>query len=296
MSDEILSIQGLCKVYRGFRLDDVTLSVRRGTVMGFIGRNGAGKSTTIKSVLAMIPVDAGTITVNGLDNRAHEIAVKQSIGYVGEDARLYSGVRCSDVARFVSRFYRDWDESHFRGLSARFGLDLSKKVGSLSNGTRTKFALSLALAHHPELLVLDEPTSGLDPVVRNELLEILMDAVRHDGSSVFFSSHITEDIARIADDVTYIDNGRILLSASKQSIIDGFRQVDFRASVPAMLQREFRFLRESSCIVDDMMRFSALTDQAGLVPDDYEVKAAALDDVLMLLIDRENDYAAASRC
>ena len=292
METNILEIRGLRKEYDAFSLKDVSLSVPRGSIMGFIGRNGAGKSTTIKSILSMIPIDGGYITVNGIDAVADEIAVKRIIGYVGEDARLYGEVRCDELGRFVKKFYPTWDEALYRDLVRRFGLDLRKRVSELSRGTRTKLALTLALSHRPELLVLDEPTSGLDPVVRNEVLEILADAVRDNGCSVFFSSHITEDIVRVADVVTYIDDGLILLSDTKDHIREGYSRVDFDGTIPEAMRSELGFCRGASCIVADRARFDALCARVGLDPSTLHAEPAALDDVLMFLVgDRTTDAA-----
>lgn len=225
METSILRIDRLEKKYETFALQNISFEMPRGSIMGFIGQNGAGKSTTIKSILNIIPFDGGTITVKGMDSVRDEIKVKEIIGYVGENANLYGEVKARQLYKFVKKFYAKWDDAFFFQLAEQFRLDLNKQVNDFSKGTRVKLALAFALAHHPELLVLDEPTSGLDPVVRNELLDILVDIVKTEGSSVFFSSHITEDITKIADFVTYIDNGQILLSETKKNVLGAYKDI-----------------------------------------------------------------------
>jgi len=219
----VISINGLCKKYEKFSLKDVSFQAPKGYIMGFIGRNGAGKSTVIKCLMDMIPFESGKIELFGLDSRSFANENKKRIGYVGEDQYFYESMTAGWSLEFFGRFFSDWDNDYGYSLLKRFDIDPSKKVSELSKGMKVKLALAIALGHRPELLILDEPTSGLDPVIRNEILELLAETVQDENCSVFFSSHITTDIEKIADYVTVIDDGRIILSDEKDSIISKWK-------------------------------------------------------------------------
>ncbi len=168
MSDLALQLIGVCKAYKGFALDDVSFELPRGYICGLIGPNGAGKTTIIKLIMNLIRRDAGSINVLGMDNRAHEAAVKSKIGFVYDVPRLYDDASLKDIARSVAPFYSHWDQAQFDTLTREFGLPMRKKWKTLSSGMKTQLALSLALSHDAELIIMDEPTSGLDPIVRRE--------------------------------------------------------------------------------------------------------------------------------
>lgn len=281
----MLQITGLCKSYKRFSLKNINLSVKKGDIMGFIGPNGAGKSTTIKSILTIHPFDKGQILINNMDNVKNEQAVKQIIGYIGEQSNLYTDVSALNIYKFVKKFYFKWDDTVFNKLIKQFNLDLSKKIKELSKGTCMKFLLALALSHHPELLILDEPTSGLDPVVRDELLNILLDISHKEGSTIFFSSHITEDIVKIANNVTYINNGEILLIDSKNNVLQNYKKIEFATKVPDSLIKHFKFYKNNTAIVDNLPNFMANCPQD--LKNDSKISSAALDDILLFVI-REN--------
>lgn len=179
--------------------------------MGFIGRNGAGKTTTIKSMLNIVHRDAGDISFFGLDILAHEDEIKNRTGYAGGAADYYKRRKISDIVDVTKRFYKSWDDAEYRRYMDAFSLDESKKPMELSEGMKVKLSLVMALSHHAELLILDEPTSGLDPVSREELLEDFK-FLRDRGVSVFFSTHITSDLEKCADYITYISSGRLIAS------------------------------------------------------------------------------------
>ncbi len=212
---EILKVQGLCKRYSSFQLQDVSFSMQAGTIMGFIGRNGAGKTTTLKSLLQLVHPDAGRVELFGLDIAAHEREIRERIGFVSGGIFCYPRKRLQTLTAVTRRFYPGWDESRYRALLARFSLDESKRVCELSEGMKVKYQLAVAMSHGAQLLILDEPTSGLDPVSRDELLELFMTLTERDGVSILFSTHITSDLDACADAVTYIRNGRIVSSCDK---------------------------------------------------------------------------------
>jgi ABC-2 type transport system ATP-binding protein len=218
VTENVLQVTGLEKRYGDFALKDVTFSLEGGYVMGLVGPNGAGKTTIIKLIMNLIAPDAGEIRLFGLDHRTHEAEVKKRIGWVYDVPPFYLDASLHDTKRAIAPFYPGWDEGLFQELAAQFELPLKKKLKKLSQGMKTKFALALALSHDADLLVLDEPTTGLDPVVRRELLHGFSDLLRDGGKSILFSTHITTDLERVADYVTFIRDGIITLSASREDL------------------------------------------------------------------------------
>lgn len=222
-----LRLSGVRKRYPKFELKGVSFALPRGYIMGFIGPNGSGKSTTIKIIMNMVRKSAGTVEVLGLDHQAHEEEVKRHVGYVGEEPHLYEEMTPVWFGGFISKYYPAWDQGYYRSALERFGIDPSKKVKALSKGTKVKLGLALALSHRPELLILDEPTSGLDPVVRHDVLDELLSVIQDERRSVFFSTHITQDVERVADYVTFINDGRIVMSDVKDDVLARWRRVSF---------------------------------------------------------------------
>jgi len=216
----LLEITGLQKDFGGFRLADVTFSVEPGTIMGLIGPNGAGKTTIIKLILDLIGRDDGEIRVFGMDNRSQGVRVRERIGFVFEEPAFYRYLRVERMKSIIAGHYRNWDEGCFQRLCREFELPLKRMVGRLSRGMKAKFALALALSHRADLLILDEPTAGLDPVFRREFLERLLAVIQDEGKSVLFSTHITSDLERIADSITYIRQGKVLFSTPKDQIFE----------------------------------------------------------------------------
>ncbi|MCI7473326.1 MAG: ABC transporter ATP-binding protein [Clostridiales bacterium] len=218
--NELLSVRGLTKRYPGFILDHVSFSVAPGRIMGLIGKNGAGKSTTLKSILNLIPTDGGSVTLLDQDVRERELACKAQVGVVFGGLDYYPLKRLSAITRATRRFYPQWDQDRYETCLRRFGLEEEKPFKTLSNGMKVKYLLALALSHHARLLLLDEPTSGLDPVSRDEMLHLFTRIVSNGSCSILFSTHITSDLDRCAHDITYLHNGRVLASAPK----DAFRR------------------------------------------------------------------------
>ena len=221
-----LEVRNLTKVYPDFTLDKVSFCVPRGHIVGLIGRNGAGKSTTIKGILRLIAAE-GTVDVFGKDNYKDELTVKQMIGYVGGGFRYYPMNTLSAIRKAYAPFYPTWDQSKYEKFLAQFGLSEKKKVKELSEGMKVKFALALALSHGAKLLIMDEPTSGLDPLSREEFCDIILQLVREEGVSVLFSTHITSDLMRIADDIVYISQGRILAACPLEELLGKYRLAHF---------------------------------------------------------------------
>lgn len=213
----ILSINNITKEYPGFKLDDVSFDVAKGTIMGFVGRNGAGKSTTLKAILNMVNADNGSVSYFGRDMKEHEREIKQRIGFAGGEVDYYKKKKIKDILDITKRFYVNWDDEICHKYIKMFSLDENKTPSELSSGMKVKLNFVMALSHGVELLILDEPTSGLDPVSRDELLEIFK-CLKKQGTTILFSTHITSDLEKCAEDITYIRGGKIIYTGS----ISGF--------------------------------------------------------------------------
>jgi ABC-2 type transport system ATP-binding protein len=220
--EPILEIKGLRKSFKDFSLKGIDITLERGYIMGFIGPNGAGKTTTIKLIMNLMKKDGGVIKVFGLDNVKHELDIKQKIGFVYDENNYYEELTISEMKRIVASFYKTWDDNAFNKYIGEFKLPLNKRIKNLSKGMKMKFSLALGLSHDADLLIMDEPTSGLDPLVRRELLEILSQIIQDENKAVFFSTHITSDLEKIADYVTLINDGEIILSLEKDELMNTY--------------------------------------------------------------------------
>ena len=222
MSDftNAIEIQGITKKYDGFTLDNISFNVPRGSIMGFVGQNGAGKTTTIRSILNIIPIDSGKISLLGMDHLKNEEEIKERIAVVFDEMPFHDLFTAKDMARIFEGMYPEWDNTVYQQYLERFQLPVKKKIGQFSKGMKMKLQIACALSHNAELLIMDEATTGLDPVVRDEILHIFMEYLQNGERSILMSSHITSDLEKIADMVTFIDKGRILLSGCKDEIIE----------------------------------------------------------------------------
>ena len=231
-----LEVKELTKVYPEFTLDKVSFCVPQGHISGLIGRNGAGKSTTIKGILRLIAAE-GDVAVFGRDIIKDEMAVKQMIGYVGGGFRYYPMNTLAAIRKAYSPFYPTWNQGKYEKFLAQFDLSERKKVKELSEGMKVKFALALALSHGAKLLIMDEPTSGLDPLSREEFCDIVLQLVREEGVSVLFSTHITSDLMRIADDIVYISQGKILVACPLKELLDKYKLAHFSSLADATVAK-----------------------------------------------------------
>lgn len=214
----VLEIKNLCKKYPSFELKDVSFSLKEGSIMGFIGRNGAGKTTTIKSILNFVHPSSGSIVFFGKEMIGNEDEIKQLIGYAPGGINYYPMKTLKKITKITKSFYSSWNDELYEKYMKAFKLDENKKPKELSEGMKVKYNLVLALSHGAKLLILDEPTSGLDPVSRDELLTIF-EKLRDKGTSILFSTHITSDLEKCADSITYIKQGQIVDSSSKEDFI-----------------------------------------------------------------------------
>ncbi|MFJ6207671.1 ABC transporter ATP-binding protein [Lysinibacillus sp. NPDC092081] len=214
-----IEIHDLHKSFEGFSLNDVSFSVPQGTVMGFVGENGAGKSTTIKCILNLLKKEYGEILLFGKDIVEHELSIKNDIGVVFDDLHVPETLNATQLDKIMKKVFKTWNSSYYFERLAQFKIPERKKVKNFSRGMRMKLSIALAMSHHPKLLILDEPTSGLDPIIRDEILDLFSTFMQDETHSILFSSHITSDLEKIADYITFIHNGEILFSESKDVLV-----------------------------------------------------------------------------
>ena len=214
----VLEVQGLTKRYPAFTLNGVSFDVPQGAVMGFIGRNGAGKSTTLKSILGMVHPDAGAVRVFGMDYAENERAIRRELGVVLGGIDFYPKKKIKTITDVTRRFYNNWDEEKYRHYLELFHIDESKRVDQLSSGMKVKYMIALALSHNARLLILDEPTSGLDPVVRDEVMDIFNEFTRDENHAILISSHIVSDLEKICDYIAFLHKGKLILCEEKDRL------------------------------------------------------------------------------
>lgn len=275
-----LSVQGLSKQYQGFALRDVSFSVPRGYIMGFIGPNGAGKTTTIKAILGMVEPDAGELSIFEQNIWQMDPAEKEKIGVILDAPFVSEDWKVKDVEAALRPFYAQWDHDQYEKYVAQFGLARDKKIKELSRGMKVKLMLATALSHHARVLILDEPTSGLDPVARDELMDILGDFVLNENNSILFSTHITSDLEKIADYVTFIHNGKIVFTGEKDVLLERFVLVKGN---PAMLTKKQKQAiigyREHSVGFEGMLQ----TDHLSQLPNEVFSERITLDEIIVYM-------------
>lgn len=218
-----LDLKKVNKQYEHFRLKDVSFQLEKGFIMGFIGANGAGKTTTIKAILNLVRMDSGEISILGKNMAEHELELKQDIGSAFGDINFYTRSTIKTLTNVIKTFYLNWDDDTYYKYMKKFKLIEDKKIAELSTGMKVKYSLTLALSHGAKLLILDEPTSGLDPAARDNLLDIFQELVQDGEISILFSTHITSDLEKCADYITYIHNGQIINSAEKEEFVNTYR-------------------------------------------------------------------------
>ncbi len=220
--EPIFEIKGLKKSFKDFSLKGIDISLNRGYIMGFVGPNGAGKTTTIKLMMNLLRKDDGEIKIFGKDYIQFEKEIKNKIGFVYDENHFYEELTIEEMKWIISPFYEKWNEALYKRYMKDFNLPPKKKIKNLSRGMKMKLSLAIALSHDAELLIMDEPTSGLDPMVRSELLEILSLTIQDENKAVFFSTHVTSDLDKIADYITLINDGEIILAGEKDKLLDNY--------------------------------------------------------------------------
>ncbi len=217
--ENAIEISGLTKKYDGFTLDNISFNVPKGSIMGFIGQNGAGKTTTIKALLNIIKPDGGSINMLGMDNIKQEYEIKEKIAAVFDEQPFHDDFSAVQLNIMMSSIYKNWDKQRFFELVERLELPSRKKIKQFSKGMKMKMQIAAALSHGARLLIMDEATTGLDPVVRNEILDIFLEYLQDENNSILMSSHITSDLEKVADSVTFIDKGKLLISGYKDDVL-----------------------------------------------------------------------------
>ena len=286
-----LELTGVGKSYGDFRLEDMTFTLPSGYIMGLIGPNGAGKTTMIKLIMNLIRRDTGEIKLFGEDNLRGEIAVKSRIGFVYETPSYYEHLSLKSIKGIIAPFYSTWDEDRFQHLVRVFELPAAKPMKKLSHGMVMKASIAIALSHHADLVIMDEPTSGLDPVFRRELLDMLAETMQDERKSVLFSTHITSDLERIADYITFVNRGRLVFSSTKDEILERYGIVKGGKELLDDRTRElFLGIRLND------FGFEALTSQTDsvrkLMKDQVVVERASLEDI-MYYVQRGRSHVAA---
>ena len=233
--ENAIEIRHLTKDYGSFKLDDVSFNVPGGSIVGLIGENGAGKSTTIKCILNLIRRDGGEISVLGMDNVADERAVKEDVGVVLDESTFHDTLKASDVGKILRRVYKNWDDSLFQDYLRKFSLPADKFIKEFSRGMKMKLSIAAALSSRPKLLILDEATGGLDPVVRDEILDEFLSFIQDEDHAILISSHITSDLEKVADYVVYLHRGRVAIQGTKDELLEEYgRLVCSRADLAAV--------------------------------------------------------------
>ena len=221
----LIEINGLCKKFETFHLQNVSFSLEEGYIMGFIGRNGAGKSTTLKTMLNLMKNDGGEVKLCGLSMPKDELEIKNQVGYVFGGVDFYPEAKISRITNVTKSFYHEWNDERYKTLCERFEIDQNKKFKQLSAGMKVKYSVAVAMSHNPKLLILDEPTSGLDPAARDDLVLLFQEFVEDGEHSILFSTHITSDLEKCADYITYIKQGKILASTDRDSFRESYISV-----------------------------------------------------------------------
>ena len=278
--ENILEIKGLNKSYEGFSLKDVSFSVPRGYIMGFVGQNGSGKTTTIRSILNMAHKDSGEIKIFGLDSVKDSTAIKEKLGVVFDSLYFAEHLTVKQIESQLKPFYKDWSSEEFFDRIRSFDLPTDKPAGDFSKGMKMKLMIAAALSHKAELVILDEPTSGLDPVARDELLDILTEYIEKENRGVLFSTHITADVERIADYVTVLHNGKVWFTGTKDQLLEKYVIIKGDAAeLPDNIKEK--------CIGFHNYRngFDALLDTefADGLPGSIESEKASFDEILVYI-------------
>ena len=241
-----IEIRNLQKNYKNFSLNIDNLDIPEGYITGFIGPNGSGKTTTIKSLLGMVKPDSGEIKILN-SNINKDTKTKENIAYVGDESGFLEESKLSNLHKIISKFYPNWDESLYQNYLTKFNIDESKLYKDLSKGQKKQFELIMALSHHPKLLIMDEPTSSLDPIIRNEFLELMQDHIEMDSMTVFYSTHITTDLDKSADYIVMVYNGEILLQGEKDYILDNHVLIKSKkALIDNTIKKQFISLKENA--------------------------------------------------
>ena len=265
--EDILKVEHLDKDYPSFSLKNVSFAVKSGQIMGFIGRNGAGKTTTLKSIMNLVHYQNGKVTVFGKDMMENELENKQRIGFALSELNYYPNKTIRQIMNVTKKFYKNFDEKKFIEVSKLFDLNLDKKLEELSSGMKVKYSVAVALSHKAELLILDEPTSGLDPVSRDEVLDIFREIVKNGDRAILFSTHITSDLDKCATGITYIHDGSIIYTGTKEDFVKSYLFVKDKTK-NKKLENEYIACKELEDHIEGLIDASkkGVFEKAGIEP------------------------------
>ena len=279
MESNVIAIRGLCKHYRDFSLDHLDLDLPAGCVLGLVGENGAGKSTTIRLIMDALERDGGTVSVLGMDNKSPAFMdVKQDVGVVLDETCVPEVINARQLGKIMAGTYKNWDQAAYEGWIERFRLPADKKVKDYSRGMTMKLGIAAALSHRARLLLLDEATGGLDPMVREELLEVFADFAAQDGHGVLLSSHIVSDLERICDYIAFLHKGKLVLCEEKDVLLDKYAVLKCtREQLANIPQEAVHGKRVGTYGVEALV-------ERELVPNGLVLDRAALEDIILYMV------------
>ena len=283
--ENILEIKNLSKKYKEFELKDINFSLPKGVIMGFVGENGAGKTTTIKSILNLIKKDSGEIKIFGSKLEDNEKEVKENIGVLLDDSFLSEYLSPVDLNKIMKNIYKNWDEKLYFKYLKEFKLPEKSRIKDFSSGMKTKVKIIVALSHHPKILILDEPTSGLDPVARNEVLDIFQEFMEDEENSILVSSHITSDLERVADYITFINEGKIVFVKDKNELLNNF-------GIAKLTEKEFETIDKNDFVKfkKNKYEYDVLVENKANFNKKYNIEVmdkANIDDIMYIYIKGE---------
>jgi len=279
MNNKILEVKKINKKFSNFHLNDISFNLPKGYIMGFVGPNGSGKTTTISLILNMLKKDSGEILLFGKDHIVNEDIVKNDIGVVFDSSFYVDSWTVADVEKANSLFYKEWNHQTFENMLKRFELPKKQKIGEFSKGMQMKLMLSCAFSHNAKLLILDEPTSGLDPVTRNELLELLQEYIKDGEKSVLFSSHITTDLENICDYITFINKGKIVFTDNMEKFLESYKVIKGKLKdLTKELEKDIIGIRKSNVGFEGLITSDKINKLKGFV-----IETAKIDNIIIAL-------------
>ncbi len=290
----VLELKDVTKDYGDFKLDNASFVVPMGSICGFIGQNGAGKTTTIHSILDIINIDSGEITVFGKNMKDEGVAIKEKIGVVYDEMGFHDFLTGKQINTMMKNIYKNWNEEQYFDYLKQFGLPTKKACGKFSRGMRMKLQIAVAFSHGAELLIMDEPTSGLDPIVRNEILQIFQEFVMEENHTILLSSHITGDLERIADEVVFINAGKIILAGNKDEILEKHHLVKCKKEEISNIDSEDiissrKGMFQQEVMVRDSEGTSCVKKYAG-----FATEKPTLEEIMIFYVNRGKEVPSAN--
>lgn len=280
--ENVLKITNLSKSYKDFKLDNVNIELPKGCIMGFIGENGAGKSTTIKLILDLIHRDSGSINILGKDNKKELTSIKEHIGVVMDECFFPENISAKDINLIMNNIYKTWDENKFNNLLKNFSLPEKKIIKEYSRGMKMKISIAVALSHDSKLLILDEATSGLDPIIRDEILDVFLEFIQDEEHSIFVSSHIISDLEKICDYITFIHKGKIIFSEAKDSLLESYGILKCSTDVFNGIDKSIiKGFRKNSFGVEALVLKNKLRGN-------YTIDKASIEDIMVFYVKENN--------